>query len=404
MVRRGVMRGRLARDVAVIAGAFSLAIAGGAVTAVGPAAAAPTTVTSDNQGGTPSGAPTPAVGTTAPAKTTAPATKAVPPKKTAPATTTAAKDDTGADPDPAISRIDTIITGAGGRRVTAIVYSGAMRKMIPIEVLRPKDRSKPAPTLYLLNGAGGGEDSATWSARTDYEKFFADKNVNVVTPIGGAFSYYTDWLRDDPVLGRNKWTTFFTKELPPLIDKQFGTTKVNAIAGISMAGTSVLNLAINAPRLYKSVAAFSGCARTSDPLGQAYIQAVVGGRGGGSIVNMWGLPGTTLWRQNDPYINAAKLRHTKVYMTSGSGLPGPYDRLGAAGVENNLDTLANQIVLGGLIEAAVNQCTKDMDRRMSRLKVPHEVITRATGTHSWEYWAQDLKKVWPKIAKDLGVK
>ncbi len=166
----------------------------------------------------------------------------------------------------------------------------------------------------------------------------------------------------------------------------------------------MLNLAINAPKLYKSVAAFSGCARTSDPLGQAYIQAVVGTRGHGSITNMWGLPGTAGWRANDPYINAAKLRDTKVYMTSGSGLPGQYDRLGAKGVENNLDTLANQIVLGGLIEAAVNQCTKDMNKRMTQLKVPHEVINRPNGTHSWEYWAQDLKTIWPKIAKDLGVK
>ena len=42
-------------------------------------------------------------------------------------------------------------------------------------------------------------------------------------PIGGACTYYTDWVNDDPVLGRNKWKTFLTEELPPLIDGALGT-------------------------------------------------------------------------------------------------------------------------------------------------------------------------------------
>ncbi len=29
--------------------------------------------------------------------------------------------------------------------------------------------------------------------------------ANVVTPVGGASSYYTDWVRDDAALGRNRW-------------------------------------------------------------------------------------------------------------------------------------------------------------------------------------------------------
>ena len=107
------------------------------------------------------------------------------------------------------------------QQVTLIVYSAAMRKSVPVTVLTPRNRTRPSPVLYLLNGAGGGEDSATWDARTNYKRYFANKNAYVVTPIGGAFSYYTDWQRDDPVLGRNKWTTFLTRELPPLIDAEF---------------------------------------------------------------------------------------------------------------------------------------------------------------------------------------
>ncbi|MGC4963074.1 alpha/beta hydrolase [Gordonia sp. DT101] len=307
------------------------------------------------------------------------------------------------EPDPAVSRIDTVIHD-NKQQATAIVYSASMRRMVPITVLRPRDTSKPRPTFYLLNGAGGGEDSATWAAKTDYVKFFADKNVNVVTPIGGAFSYYTDWRHDDPVLGRNKWQTFLTKELPPLIDKEFGTTKVNAIAGISMAGTSVLNLAIAAPHLYRSVAAYSGCARTSDPVGQAYIRMVVADRGQGNLDNMWGPVGGPGWRENDPFVNAAKLRSTKVYMTSGTGLPGPYDRPEARLVQGNPLTLANQVVLGGVIEAAVNSCTQQMATRLRGLRVPMQTISRPTGTHSWEYWESDLRRTWPMLSADLNRK
>ncbi|GAB11691.1 putative mycolyltransferase [Gordonia araii NBRC 100433] len=301
------------------------------------------------------------------------------------------------------SKIDSVVPGAD-RQVTAVVYSASMNRQIPVTVLKPKDESKPAPVLYLLNGAGGGEDSATWAEKTDYQHFFQSKNVYVVTPVGGAFSYYTDWQRDDPVLGRNKWETFLTKELPPLINKEFKTTKANALAGISMAGTSVLNLAIAAPKLYRSVAAYSGCARTSDPLGQAYIRMVVGDRGRGNVVNMWGPIGGPGWMANDPYQNAARLRGTRVYMTTGTGLPGRQDTMGAPLVNDDPIALANQVVVGGLIESAVNLCTQQMAQRMRELRIPAKVITRPTGTHSWGYWEADLKRTWPMIARDIGVR
>ena len=285
---------------------------------------------------------------------------------------------------------------------TVVVYSGSMGRSIPVTVLLPRNTSRPAPTLYLLNGAGGGEDSATWDARTKYKKFFADKNVYVVTPIGGAFSYYTDWQRDDPVLGRNKWQTFLTKELPPLIDGRYKTTKVRSLAGISMAGTSVLNLAIAAPGLYRSVAGFSGCARTSDPLGQQYIRFVVADRGGGNLTNMWGPLDGPGWRANDPYLNAAKLRGTKVYLTAGTGLPGQHEQLSDPGVNGDVFTLANQALLGGLIEAAVDGCTRQMVARMNELGIPARVNLRPVGTHSWGYWQDDLYRTWPSIARDLA--
>lgn len=188
-----------------------------------------------------------------------------------------------AEPVSSLSRIEI----EADRTVVAHVYSAAMDRVVPLRVRTPADASVPRPTLYLLNGAGGGEGKATWDARTDIDEFFADKNVNVVTPLDGSFTYYTDWERDDPALGRNKWTTFLTQELPPIVDEAFGTTGVNAIAGLSMSGTSVLSLAIEEPSLYEAVGAYSGCAETSTELGQLYVRTVVESRGEADVENMW---------------------------------------------------------------------------------------------------------------------
>ncbi|WP_347954788.1 alpha/beta hydrolase [Gordonia aichiensis] len=316
-----------------------------------------------------------------------------------PATSTAAEPATAQLPARLVS-----LTKVSPQESLAEVYSGAMGKSILLNVLRPQGSEAPAPILYLLNGAGGGEDSATWRAKTDYKKFFADKDVNVVTPVGGAFSYYTDWQRDDPVLGRNKWQTFLTEELPPLLDKALGATGANAIAGISMSGTSVFNLAIAAPKLYRSVAAYSGCARTSDPLGQAYVRTVIGDRGRGDITNMWGPLDGPGWRENDPYLHASALKGVNVYMTSGTGLPGRYDTLDSRLINGDPAVLLDQVVMGGVIEAAVHNCTTQMEQALKAAGVNTTTITRPVGTHSWEYWEKDLHTTWPMIAKDLGIR
>ncbi|MBP1162375.1 diacylglycerol O-acyltransferase/trehalose O-mycolyltransferase [Rhodococcus sp. PvR044] len=287
-----------------------------------------------------------------------------------------------------------------GRQVTAYVYSASMGKTIPVKVQRPMDSSVPRPTLYLLNGAGGGEDSATWQRRTDVATFFADKNVNVVTPVGGAFSYYTDWQKDDPKLGRNKWATFLTKELPGLIDSEFKANGVNSMAAISMTGTSVLNLAIAAPGLYKSVASYSGCAETSTDMGRAYIKMVVESRGGAKVENMWGAKNDAAWVANDPVVNAEKLRGTQLYISSGNGLPGAHDNLEETG---GISGLANQALLGGVIEGATLVCTNNLSKRLGELGIPAVVDFRPNGTHSWGYWQDDLHKSWPMLAASIGL-
>lgn len=275
------------------------------------------------------------------------------------------------------------------------VYSAAMHTVIRSRVLRAVDPSAPAPTLYLLNGANGGIDG-NWDDETDVAEFFRDKQINVVIPVGGAGSYFTDWEFDDPMLGRPRWTTFLTGELPPILDAALHGSGANAIAGISMAGTSVFQLALAAPGLYRAIGSYSGCVRTSDPQGQAFVTAVVA-RWRGNAFNMWGPAGAGRWAANDAYLHADRLRGTAIYVSAGTGVPGPLDTPGHGDPLH----LTWQLLFGAPLEAVMNMCTRALQDRFRQLDIPATFDLRPTGTHSWGYWQQDLHRSWPTFEAAL---
>ncbi|WP_089248761.1 alpha/beta hydrolase [Rhodococcoides kyotonense] len=302
-----------------------------------------------------------------------------------------------AEPSGSLDHIDKI----DERRWDVFVYSPSMDRVIQLQVLRPADTSEPRPTLYMLNGAGGGEDGANWLRQTDMADFFGDKNVNVVIPVGGYLSYYTDWEHDDPKLGRNKWQTFLTQELPPVLDDALNTNGVNAIGGLSMSAGSVLDLAIQAPGLYRGVASYSGCAQTSDPMARNFVRLVVEARGGGNTDNMWGPDTDPRWIEHDPYVNAEKLRGLELFVSNATGLPGPYEVPGVVRPAGS-PPLPNQIVVGGVIEAVTNSCAMRLQQRLDDLGIPADFDLGSPGTHSWMYWQDALRASWPTLARALG--
>lgn len=290
------------------------------------------------------------------------------------------------------------------RQQTVMVFSPAMNRPIPIQVIRAADTTKPRPTMYLLNGSGGGPDESGWDAQTDAVSFLRDKDVNVVTPYGGSNSYYTDWVHEDEVLGYNKWQTFLNEELPPVIEKFLGANDERTLAGVSMSGTSVLNLAIAKPGFWNSVASYSGCAQTSDPIGQEFVRLTVENWGGGrSVENMWGPRNGPLWRANDPLVHADKLRGTGVYLSTGSGIPAaPHDTPADRRVQEGRIPLPVQIAFGGPIEAAIRYCTVNLTDKLRGLDIPVTFDDRPYGTHSWGYWEDDLRSSWPFLAESVG--
>ncbi|WP_107655939.1 alpha/beta hydrolase [Nocardia suismassiliense] len=305
--------------------------------------------------------------------------------------------------EPVSAQVVSVADG-DGRQQDVMVLSPAMGRPILVQVLRAADTSSPRPTMYLLNGSGGGPNESGWDAQTDVVDFLRDKDVNVVTPVGGSNSYYTDWVRADAVLGYNKWQTFLNEELPPVIEEFLGANADRTLVGVSMSGTSVLNLAIAKPGFWKSVASYSGCAQTSDPIGQEFVRITVENWGGGqSVENMWGPRNGPLWRANDPLVHAERLRGTAIYLSTGSGIPAaPHDTPSDPRVRDGRIPLPVQIAFGGPIEAAIRYCTVNLANRLNELKIPVTVDDRPVGTHSWGYWEDDLKRSWPFLAASIG--
>ncbi|MGW4848098.1 alpha/beta hydrolase [Nocardia brasiliensis] len=289
------------------------------------------------------------------------------------------------------------------RNITLTVHSAAMDMDIPVEIQRPADGSQPRPVLYLLQGAAGGEDGITWKSATDVFRFLSDKNINVVSPIGGMMSYYADWVADDPRLGRQQWRTFLTSELPPVINRYLGTNGRNAVAGFSMSGTSALALAATTGDLYRSVAAYSGCTQISDPVGQGLLKFTIGVWGLANPQNMYGPYDDPRWRANDPYVQAEGLRGKSIYISSGGGLPGRHDIYNGRFSLPGPDGFAAQLSKGAIIEAATNYCSRNMQQRLTALGIPATYDLRPDGTHSWGYWDEALRNSWPTLVAPLGI-
>ncbi|MFI6996250.1 alpha/beta hydrolase [Nocardia sp. NPDC050175] len=276
------------------------------------------------------------------------------------------------------------------RWLQVYVDSPAMGRELQVDVLLPADRTRPHPTVYLLEGGDNlrpGEND--WTAQGGAVEFFADKDVTVVLPVGGAGSFYTDWHNDDPVHGRQKWETLLTRELPPLLDEAFGGNGANAIVGPSMGAHAALALAERSGPLYRAVGAFSGCYQTSDQLGQTATRYIVESKRG-DAENMWGPPDDADWVAHDVVVHAPALRGKTVYLSAGSGLSGPHETL-------DTPNLPDVAINGGLLEAVTAQCTRTLQARLREAGIVATYDYTPQGTHSWPYWVDQLAASWPTV-------
>lgn len=308
---------------------------------------------------------------------------------------TAAADDTS----PADATLAAQVGEVQGPRITGVqqvtdrwdkvsVYSPSMNKVIVNDVY--KAPGPGAPTFYLLPGIDGGDNldpgtsiapgGKSWFGMTDVQGFFADKNVNVVSPLGGQFSWYTDWVNDPS----KQYQTYMTAELPPVIDTAYETNGVNAVAGLSSTGGTAIDYAVQAPGVYRAVGSYSGFPAVSDPPAPGQV-ALTLMSGGASAENMWGPLGGPGWVDHDPAKNVEALRGVAVYAAASEGDAGSVDQLPPGFGPN---------ITGGFIEDIVADSTKRFADAAAAADVPVNYVVRPEGSHTWGLFESEMQESW----------
>ncbi len=285
------------------------------------------------------------------------------------------------------------------RRVALWVHSPAMNTDIQVQLLLARDWfANPAakfPQLTMLDGLRAQDDQSGWILNTDIEQFYQDKNVNVVLPIGGESSFYTDWK--EPDRGKNyKWETFLIHELPPILEKHWRSTDVRGIEGLSMGGSAAMMLAARNPGFYKFAASFSGILQMSSYGMPQAVQFAVRDGGGYDSMKMFGPPTDPAWKEHDPYVLAEKLRGTSLYVSSGNGIVGPHDK------PSDIPLLATNYSGVGL-EVLSRVTSQQFAARLNKLGIPGQAVYRPSGTHTWPYWQFEMQQAWPQAAGALGL-
>ncbi|MFF0637307.1 esterase family protein, partial [Nocardia sp. NPDC004151] len=80
-----------------------------------------------------------------------------------------------------------------------------------------------------------------------------------------------------------------------------------------------------------------------------------------------------------------------------------YDTLNGAYALPGSYGLANQMIIGGVIEAGTNLCSHNLANKLNSLGIPATYNFRPTGTHSWGYWNDEFIASWPLLAQGLGI-
>ncbi|WP_280394989.1 alpha/beta hydrolase [Nocardia brasiliensis] len=302
--------------------------------------------------------------------------------------------------DPAMTRTGLLsIESTGPQRDRLKIASAAMRRVIEVDVLRGTGAA-PRPTLYLLDGVDG-ETTSGWLSKGGAAEFFADKPVDVVLTSGGTGSMYSDWVRHDTALGLNRWETFLTEELPPIVESLLKADGRRAIAGVSMGAQAAMMLAQRHPGRYRAVAGMSGCYSTADPLGHAVTTITVASRGG-NVENLWGPPTSPEWAAHDSLLGAPALRGTAIYLSAATGTPTGADLVSIAQSPSIVDAL--RLAGGGAaLEAGARTCTERFAGRLHELKIPAVVEYAPEGMHTWPDFEAQLPRAWRVLAEALAL-
>ncbi|WP_188487245.1 alpha/beta hydrolase [Williamsia phyllosphaerae] len=281
-----------------------------------------------------------------------------------------------------------IAVGSGGTasaapRVQQITLQDSCG-MPPVKV-RMWTRPGNYKTVIALDGLRATNDVSGWEKNTRIQDM-ADSGVNVVQPVGGIASFYSDWNAPSNFNNqkfRYRWKCLIDQKLIPELDRRklnVGPRGQYAIMGISMGGNAAMVLGANNRRI-SHLFSLSGYLNLSAPgmreairiaLLDAGIEAGVGPFNSDS---MWGPPTSPRWLENDPFVQIGKMRNKKVRVAAGSGLQGrfPVSPIG--------------LIQGSPLEALSLAQSRAFQVQALINNVPITSDFPSTGIHDWGYWS-----------------
>ncbi|WP_241994857.1 alpha/beta hydrolase family protein [Kribbella sp. VKM Ac-2568] len=271
-----------------------------------------------------------------------------------------------------------------GRAWDLTVRSPAVGTDVHVRLLLPsRFTSAPDerwPVLYLLHGCC--DSYVSWTRSTDIERLSRELDALVVMPDGGKAGFYSDWISGP------HWETFHLQELPSLLEERYRANDRRVVAGVSMGGLGSLGYAARHPGMFTVAASFSGIVNTRLAAGESQAYLGLLQSQGEDPHGLWGDPDADVdvWRAHNPYDLAEKLAGTRLYISAGSGQPGPLD---------SADATFDQT------ESALRAENEVFVRRVRELHIDAQIDLYSPGTHKWVYWQRELHKAWPLLSDGL---
>ena len=283
------------------------------------------------------------------------------------------------------------------------VYSAAMGRNIRVQYqsgAAPAPVPDPAPSkaVYLLDGLRAQDDFNGWDVNTPAFEWFDQSGVDVVMPVGGQSSFYSDWYSPSSFNKQTytyKWETFLTQELPAYLAsaKRVSPTG-NAVVGLSMSGGAGLILSAYHPAQFSYAASLSGFLNPSTLLMKQAIRVAMLDAGGYNVDDMWGPPWDSAWKRNDPVLQVDRIvaNRTRLWIYCAPG-GGPLDESVDPGQSFNANSLES---------LAVNSNKRFQERYAKAGGSNATFVFPNEGNHSWAYWGQQLQALKPDLIATLN--
>jgi S-formylglutathione hydrolase FrmB len=238
-----------------------------------------------------------------------------------------------------------------------------------------------------MDGTSG--HASDWTTLGGAEQTTAGRGLIVVMPDitlnGDGGGYCTNWVGG----GHPQWETFHIDQLIPWIDRNLRTRATRdgrAIAGLSQGGFCSTSYPARHPDLFQAAFSFSGAPDIAyDSQAQLLITPVVNGTevflDRAPVDSMFGprLTDEINWAAHDPTTLAGNLRGMNLFLYTGNGKRGPLDS-------------ASPSPASDVIEGGVEVLTNLFHQRLQALGIPSLYDDYGPGTHTWPYWARDLRQ------------